>query len=348
MNPASISLPAYYLRQLAESLDALQVDTPHWLQEHGLDPSRWGDGFVEMSLAQFCALLSDALERSREPGLGLLVGANLQAYTHGILGYAAMNSANLQQGLELLEKFISLRTDLVRIERHPIAEKLQVHFIEAHPLGDLRRPVLQAIMLAIHNIVGLISMGAPLEAVAFPFPAGSEAALAQELFACEILYNQDWAGFVIQEQALQQPLRMADPSMFQEAARLCQQEFDKRQQSARLSQKIMRLLLQKQGHFPSLQLVARLHHMSARTLHRRLLEEGCSYRSLLDEVRENLAREHIKAGQLTQQEIAYALGYNDSANFRRALRRWQKLHRSSWQDMVPPSPTPQAGPGMLE
>ncbi len=323
MNQARISLPAYYLHQLVDTLSVLDVDTAAWLQDHHLQVTQFGEGFVDFAFDDFRHLLEDAVQRSQEPGLGLLVGASLQAHTHGILGYAAMNSTHLLQGLELLERFISLRTDLVRIERHTHDGQVQVHFIEAADLGVIRRHILQAIMLAIHNIVGLISLGSPLAAVVFPFAAGPEAALARDLFACPIHYDQNWAGFIVRSEALAQALPMSDPAMFQEAARLCQQEFDKRQQKAGLSQKITRLLLQKQGHFPSLTVMARLHHMSARTLHRRLLTEGTSYRAILDEVRQHLADEYLKTGKLTQQEIAYALGYNDSANFRRALRRWR-------------------------
>ena len=323
MHQVHINLPAYYLLQLVDTLSALGVDTESWLRDHHLQAAQFEEGSVELGLDQFRDLIEDALQRSQEPALGLLVGASLQAHTHGILGYAAMNSTHMRQGLELLERFISLRTDLVRIERHTHAGQLQVHFIEAADLGQARRHILQAIMLAIHNIIGLISMGSPLAAVVFPFAAGPEESLAQDLFACPVRYDQDWAGFIIHSDALERALPMADPAMFQEAARLCQREFDQRQQKAALSQKIMRLLLQKQGHFPSLTVMARLHHMSARTLHRRLLVEGTSYRAILDEVRQNLANEYLKTGKLTQQEIAYALGYNDSANFRRALRRWR-------------------------
>ncbi|TMX45000.1 hypothetical protein DA100_04875 [Vibrio sp. Hep-1b-8] len=61
---------------------------------------------------------------------------------------------------------------------------------------------------------------------------------------------------------------------------------------------------------------------SERTL-RRHLEQCCtSYQQLLNEVRADLAKEYLVGTRLTVEEIAFRLGYSDSANFRRAFKRW--------------------------
>lgn len=65
--------------------------------------------------------------------------------------------------------------------------------------------------------------------------------------------------------------------------------------------------------------------MTPRTLHRRLIDEGTSFRELLEEVRHTLAVEHLKSGRFSIEEIAYTLGYSDLANFRRAFKRWEDV-----------------------
>ena len=76
---------------------------------------------------------------------------------------------------------------------------------------------------------------------------------------------------------------------------------------------------------PSLDLVSQQLYMTPRTLHRRLQKEGTSYQKLLDEVRHSLAIKYLESGLLNIQEIAYALDYSDSANFRRAFKRWESI-----------------------
>lgn len=104
-----------------------------------------------------------------------------------------------------------------------------------------------------------------------------------------------------------------------------------------LAMRVRQVMLEKGNGFPSLNVTARLFHLKPRTLHRYLVEEGASYKSILEEVRHNLAIEHLKSGRLSIQEIAFSLGYTDIANFRRAFKRWEGIAPSEYrsQHVIP-------------
>jgi AraC-like DNA-binding protein len=89
-------------------------------------------------------------------------------------------------------------------------------------------------------------------------------------------------------------------------------------------------MLDKQSGFPTLSVTARLFHMTPRTLHRRLREEGTSYQTILDEERRRLAVQYLQNSKFTIQEIAFNLGYTDPANFRRAFKRWENMTPSEY------------------
>ena len=61
---------------------------------------------------------------------------------------------------------------------------------------------------------------------------------------------------------------------------------------------------------------------SVRTLQRRLLDLGLTYRELLDEVRLETACRLMERSETSLAEVAAALGYADPANFTRAFQRW--------------------------
>jgi AraC-like DNA-binding protein len=63
-------------------------------------------------------------------------------------------------------------------------------------------------------------------------------------------------------------------------------------------------------------------HMSPRTLHRRLEEEGTSFRQVLTEVRRELAARHLSERRLAIGEIAFLLGFSEPSAFHRAFKRW--------------------------
>mgnify|MGYP001946743321 CR=1 FL=1 len=63
-------------------------------------------------------------------------------------------------------------------------------------------------------------------------------------------------------------------------------------------------------------------YVSGRTLQRRLAEEGTSFRTLLLEVRRELAERYISDPHMPLAEISYMLGFADSSSFSRAFKRW--------------------------
>jgi AraC-like DNA-binding protein len=81
-------------------------------------------------------------------------------------------------------------------------------------------------------------------------------------------------------------------------------------------------MLDSSGAFPSMAVCAKMLHVSPKTLTRRLSEEGTSFREIRDTLRKRLSNAYLKIRKISIQETAYMLGYSDSANFRRAFRRW--------------------------
>src|SRR3546814_4667043 len=62
--------------------------------------------------------------------------------------------------------------------------------------------------------------------------------------------------------------------------------------------------------------------MTARTLRRRLLDEGTTYAELRDEVRQTLAEEFLSGPRMSIEQIAARLGYAEATSFINAFRRW--------------------------
>ena len=228
--------------------------------------------------------------------------------SHGIVGFAALQSGSARQAIQLLERYFGVRTSLVIISLREDGE------------------------LAIKNLFDAVSLGASgVMRVSFPFACPDYAGLAAEMLRCEVIYDAGWTGFSLPLGLLDQPLKMADPASFREAELICQRELDKLEQTVSMSSRVRRIMLEKHNGFPCLNVTARLFHLTPRTLHRRLLEEGTSFKDILEQVRHTLAVEYLKAGHLSIEEIAYTLGYTDIANFRRAFKRWEAMPPSRYR-----------------
>jgi len=326
------STPAEYVRLIGDQLLSMGVNVDEWLRRSGTDAAELADPYRMFSYPQLRRLVLAALSIAREPALGLFVGERLLASTHGMVGAAAVNSSTVGEALDIVERFARLRSSLITITHDVGPHEGRVLFTEMLPLGDIQRPLLEAIVLSIKNVLDEITLGAcQVNEIRFTFPEPEYAPLARDVFGVPVRYDQEWTGFSAPSSALELPLKLADPAAFQDAALICQRELERIASHASTSARVRRLLLEKQNGFPSLQVTARLFHMTPRTLHRRLVEEGTSYREVLESVRHTLAVEHLKSGRFGMDEIAYRLGYTDLANFRRAFKRWEGVAPSAYR-----------------
>jgi len=68
--------------------------------------------------------------------------------------------------------------------------------------------------------------------------------------------------------------------------------------------------------------VARALAVSRRTLSRRLVGEGTSFRNILDDVRREFACALLHDPSLSVGDVAFFLQYSEPAAFNRSFRRW--------------------------
>jgi AraC-like DNA-binding protein len=82
---------------------------------------------------------------------------------------------------------------------------------------------------------------------------------------------------------------------------------------------------------PSGEDVARLLNMSVRTLQRKLVHSGTTYREVLDDTRRDLALSYLKVSLYSVTTITYMLGYSATSSFTRAFRRWTGQSPTDWR-----------------
>jgi AraC-like DNA-binding protein len=85
------------------------------------------------------------------------------------------------------------------------------------------------------------------------------------------------------------------------------------------------------GRRPGIADVARELGLSARTLQRRLTEDGLSFQQLLQDARRELARHYLLNSALELNETAYLLGYEDAHSFFRAFQQWEGSSPGAWR-----------------
>lgn len=100
---------------------------------------------------------------------------------------------------------------------------------------------------------------------------------------------------------------------------------------------VLRTRLQ-HGH-PTLDDVAAVLHLGARTLQRRLNEAGTRFQAVLDETLKQAAETYLRQPELSLAEIAWLLGYVEQASFFRAFKRWHETTPDDFRRRLSALPT---------
>ena len=72
--------------------------------------------------------------------------------------------------------------------------------------------------------------------------------------------------------------------------------------------------------------------LTTRTLQRRLAEQGCVDKNLVDEVRFEMARKYLSGTKLSLAEISDLLAYSEQRAFQRAFLRWSSLTPGAYRE----------------
>jgi AraC-like DNA-binding protein len=77
--------------------------------------------------------------------------------------------------------------------------------------------------------------------------------------------------------------------------------------------------------------VASTLNMSARTLRRKLIAEGCRFQQLKDNMRRDKAINLFEQDELTIAQIGLAIGFTELATFSRAFKQWTGVSPSTYR-----------------
>jgi len=311
-----------YARLLCSELRRRGIAPEQMLQGTGLAWDTLPSGQAFLSLAQLQRLVAQALALSGDPALGLAVGLSTELSSHGALGFAAVSVGTLGQMLHLLPRFSALRLKVVSFELDTAADPASLVLQEHLPDPELRAYVLGHVTGAVLRLLQSVTgqpgaLGLVLE---WPLPDGPQAEALRSVGLQLRTAAPAWR-LSFPRALLALPTLAPDPEAHRLALQLCEQQLAHSQHGS-LAQRVRLRLLACEGQFPRVDAMAKLERVSARTLIRRLGEEGTRYQTLLDHTRTDLACWWLAQTPLPVEAVAARLGFADTSNFSRSFRRW--------------------------
>jgi len=151
--------------------------------------------------------------------------------------------------------------------------------------------------------------------------------LYEEYFGCEVLFDQDSNKLVFTSEDLDTRSLKADKSinMFM-MVRLQEKAEGIEISASKLLSDAHNLIKEAlPSGIPFAVEIGKHLGMSTRTLSRRLVEKGNTYRQLLQETQHQVSSELLTNTTETVSEIAFQTGFSEQSAFNRAFKRWTGL-----------------------
>lgn len=319
-------IPARYFLLMADYLKSAGTSLQELASAAGIDPDRFRETDFALTTQQIDGLLAEALRLTGRTDIGFEWGRRLKLNSHDILGYAMLSCPTLDQLLRLCSRYYKLLTPMFRMSYQRTGDHVEIIYRPALPMASATLNLLQeAIAVSTHlQCKSLLQNPSSVYDIYLSIEPPPHAARYRELAPARVHFaasSLPEIRMVADTWSLDAALPMADVHAVRMAEERCRALLQRHSEQGSWAQWVVMMLNEAEDSQPTLEELAGLLGISARTLDRYLKKEESSFRDLAIAVRNRRARSLLREGELPVSQIAYRLGFTDVANFSRAFRR---------------------------
>ena len=281
---------------------------------------------TKISRNQLVRCYRNAIALSHDPHLPFTIGASVHLSAYGMYGYAMLCSTDFRRTMDFAIRYHQLATPLASISFEE-RDRLAIWTVEPvlHPKIDsqLYRFVTE-LQIATHISLHRDIMGQsfrPRE-IGLTYPLSADFGITEAVAGCPIRFERATNQMVFDSTFLDEAPRLGNRTTYPAIVALCDDILEELASRTGAAGKVRKILLRDVANRPALEDVAKLLKTPSRTLRRQLRLQDTSFRKLSDELRVYVALRYLRDTRMTNEDIAFALGFSEAANFRHAFRRW--------------------------
>jgi len=344
-------LPARYLVPLVDVVAQMRKSDRRKMPALAvLDHMDAASSTAVLPLDQVERLLEEISQLTGRQDLGFEIGRRLTLDHHGALAVWMRRCTSIDQLLRLHIRYSRLITPVISLDYHRRADFGEYSCTpNAAMSGATMRFFLEAFAVASHVILRRL-VGSHLEPYDLHMSIAEppHAARYGELYPARVHFGEGSlprASILLPAALLDLPLKGVtglDPLMSPQELDALQGDIE---QSRQWSGWIRMMLRESEGCQPTAEELTELLGVDTHTLARALAKEGLSFREMAKQVRYEKACELLKDPNHPITQVAYRLGYTDSANFSRAFQSVSGVSPRTYRQSCLQVATPKEGVG---
>ena len=290
----------------------------------GLTPQLLADDDARISAPQLAAAWAEALRLTGNRLLPLQLAAAMPPGAFGIAEHVCRAAPTLGEALRRWVRYGNLLDDAVEIELEIEDDRA---FLRVERESEAPSPASRELCWALAARYARELPAPPVRplSVELAHPAPDDVAPFRAWFEAPVVFGAERTQLVLPRAALAASLGSPDPAPLAILTRAADELAPQTSTASPTVARVKRVLHEAlRSDDAQVEAVAKQLGLAARSLQRRLQDEGTSFQAVREDVRRTLAQRYVDDG-LAIAEISFLLGFSEPGALVRAFKRWTGL-----------------------
>ncbi|MCW8864629.1 MAG: AraC family transcriptional regulator [Colwellia sp.] len=311
---------------LMKLIESYAHDANTILEKAGIQANLLADPKATVSFQQEIAFTRALINTITDKDLGFKVGQCYRLNAFGHIGLAAGSCNTVADAIELFLKYIRLAYTHFDISFFKQSGNAVLRFSDKYALDELRQFYLERdfsfAFLSTRDMFPRSVVGQKPKTIHFDFACPTSVEHYESLYECPVKFSMPFSEILFDERYLDLPLPLANPLTRELLEEQCKQQEIALFGAECIDSKIRLLIQNMEYEMPNLEDIAKKYFITARTLRRKLKEQGVTFQQIANEELSKKALYYLSTTNLSIEQISLRLGYSESASFIHAFKRW--------------------------
>jgi len=317
--------------QLPVRLADQGISLPELLRVAGLPPDYFQQEKIQATTSQLFALYRAIGELSGDPAIGLKLGSEPRMERYHPPAVVMVCSRTYRDAIQRMARYKQL-TSPEEIHIKVQGDEAAVDFVftdakEVHP------EIVVDLVLAWIYGVGQRGTEGRIKPLRVELTrCVKHRTMLEEHFGCRVRFNAGRNALVFRNRDLDTPFITHNQELLEAIGAKLEHELAERRGQDDVPGRV-KLALKRSlaGQRASLPDIARDLGMGTRTLQRKLVESGTTFKQVVEETRRELAHHYLSQSNVELTGVAFLLGYQDANSFYRAFQSWEGTTPGEWR-----------------
>jgi AraC-like DNA-binding protein len=315
----------------AELARSLHLDVATFLRGVGLHRFDLTDVDTLIPAGAVTELLERSAAAARIEDFGLRL-ASIRNLAHiGPVGLLVREEPTVGHAIRAAENYLRRYSDAIdfHLSEHADIAMLRVQYLAATQ-GHTRQAT-ELLVGTVHRVISALAGTAwAAENISFAHPHPASRTIHESFFRTRTLFDNNFNGFILRASDLSAPVRTAGMAMPHYMKQFVEEVVAQPANTIDATVRQVVFSLLPSGRCSSKAVASHL-GVDRKTINRRLLAHDATYSAIVNDVRIELARRHIRTGQRSLTETAQLLGFSGLATFSRWFRNEFGMSATSWR-----------------